>query len=128
MIFDGYTKDDKSAYMVFINGDKLEMINLLNIRYIEDLIGSNGKLLKTKDGKERIFYEEIKKIDDVKLPDGFEWNKTVYRTTKWFDSRSGYSGVDCYYISTLVNKSRVLLDYPEELLNRLKKACESAEV
>lgn len=122
MIFDGYTKDNTGTYMVLIDNDKVVLINLLNIEYVQEF-ATNRKILKTKDGKEYFFYDN-KKIESTRLPEGFKWNKRIYKSPKWYDTKRGWKGYDV----TLVNKLEVLLSNPEKLLNKQKKACEDAEV
>lgn len=127
MYFDGYTKDNTGAYMILISedisGNKTVLINLLDIEFVQvEECDTDVKILKTKDGEVYFFREEDKKIEQ--LPKGFKWSKRIYKSEKWYDAKNDWRAYDI----TLVNKLEALLSNPEILLNKLKKACEDAEV
>lgn len=127
MIFDGYTAYKTGTCMILIDKDKIVLVNLLNIEYVQEFC-THGKILKTKDGKEYVVFEKDTQIERTKLPKGFKWNKEIYKTEKWYDARSGWSGEDNFYKFTLLfDKKTAVLSNPEFLLNKLQKACEKAE-
>lgn len=127
MYFDGYTKDNTGAYMILISEDisrnETILINLLDIEFIQvEECDTDVKILQTKDNKVYFFSGEDKKIEQ--LPKGFKWSKRIYKSEKWYDPKGSW----IRYAITSANKLEALLSNPEILLNKLKKACEDAEV
>lgn len=110
MIFDGYTTLNDDAYMILINKDKILLLNLLNIEYVQEF-DENKKILRTKDGEGFFICEEDTKIEHTKLPEGFQWNKKIYKTKLWYnpdsDPEKGWSGEKNFYEFKLsINKKR----------------------
>lgn len=119
MKFKEYMNNVTGTYMVFIDEGKTVNINLTNINYIRDY------LLETKDKKRYILNETVETIQKANTPNCLKWEKVVFNSEKWYDRRSGYSGINYYYkLVPIIDKVDILLSNPERLLNKLKKACE----